>query len=101
MKVLVTGATGFFGGNLVRVLHARGHDVRYLARGGKTAIAAKDLPNATPIAGEFWFSAKGTSDDDGFVRIPLAGLPRQQFHMQVVRHPDHAVTTQSLDPNPI
>ena len=32
MKVLVTGATGFIGGNLVRALEARGYQVRALVR---------------------------------------------------------------------
>jgi uncharacterized protein YbjT (DUF2867 family) len=52
MKVMVTGATGFFGGNLVRVLHARGHHVRYPARGGKAAVAARDHSGCEPVAGD-------------------------------------------------
>ncbi len=34
MKVLVTGATGFIGGNLARRLVAQGHQVKALARPG-------------------------------------------------------------------
>ena len=38
MKVLVTGATGFIGGNLARELYARGYEVRALARPGSNSL---------------------------------------------------------------
>ena len=38
MKVLVTGATGFIGGNLARELCARGYDVRALVRPGANTL---------------------------------------------------------------
>jgi dihydroflavonol-4-reductase len=41
--VLVTGATGFFGGNLARVLCLGGNRVRVLARGGRRPVALEGL----------------------------------------------------------
>jgi dihydroflavonol-4-reductase len=41
--VLVTGATGFFGGNLARVLCRRGRRVRVLTRSGRRPIALDGL----------------------------------------------------------
>ena len=38
MKVLVTGATGFIGGNVARALQARGHEVRSLVRPGSSTL---------------------------------------------------------------
>ena len=38
MKVLVTGATGFIGGNLARKLAAQGHQVKALARPGSNTL---------------------------------------------------------------
>ena len=38
MRVLVTGATGFIGGNLARALCARGYDVRALVRPGSNTL---------------------------------------------------------------
>lgn len=52
MKVLLTGATGFLGGNLLRVLCERGYDVRYISRGGKDAIAAQGLANVEKMVGD-------------------------------------------------
>lgn len=40
----------------------------------------------TPIAGEFWFDAKGTSDADGFVRILRPATPRG-WDLVVMKHP--------------
>ena len=42
MKVLVTGATGFIGGNVARALHARGYEVSALARKGSSTLTLKD-----------------------------------------------------------
>lgn len=50
MKVLVTGATGFVGGALVRALLARGDQVRVLLRGPGADAAA--WPGAEPHAGD-------------------------------------------------
>ena len=41
MKVLVTGATGFIGGNLARELCSRGHHVRALVRPGSSALTTE------------------------------------------------------------
>ena len=43
MKVLVTGATGFVGGNLVRALNGRGYDVRALVRRKSSTLTLENL----------------------------------------------------------
>ena len=43
MKVLVTGATGFIGGNLARTLVDRGYDVRALVRPNGNPLALRDI----------------------------------------------------------
>ncbi len=43
MTVLVTGATGFIGGNLARALTARGDEVRALVRPGANDLAIRDI----------------------------------------------------------
>ena len=42
MKVLLTGGTGFVGGNVARALQAAGHDVRALARTGSSTLTLRD-----------------------------------------------------------
>ena len=42
MKVLVTGATGFIGGNLARLLSRQGYNVRALVRPGSDALTIND-----------------------------------------------------------
>ena len=44
MKVFLTGATGFIGGNLVRMLLADGHEVRALVRAGSDQRNVAGLP---------------------------------------------------------
>ena len=51
MKVLVTGATGFIGGNLARELCARGYEVRALARPGSSLLTIENT-GAEPVAGD-------------------------------------------------
>ena len=47
MKVLVTGATGFIGGNLARDLCKQGHDVRALIRPGSKTLTTEGTGIAT------------------------------------------------------
>jgi len=51
MKVLVTGATGFIGGNLARELWRRGDDVRALVRPGSNRSAIEDT-GIIPVEGD-------------------------------------------------
>ena len=51
MKVLVTGATGFIGGNLARELWRRGDDVRALVRPGSNRLTIENTGIA-PIEGD-------------------------------------------------
>ena len=49
MKVLVTGATGFIGGNVARALQARGYDVRALIRAGSSTLTLTDTGIETAL----------------------------------------------------
>ncbi len=51
MKVLVTGATGFIGGNLARELWRRGEDVRALVRPGSNRLTIEDT-GIVPMEGD-------------------------------------------------
>ncbi|MBC8280165.1 MAG: NAD-dependent epimerase/dehydratase family protein [Chloroflexi bacterium] len=51
MKVLVTGATGFIGGNLARELWRRGDDVQALVRPGSNRLTLKDT-GIVPVEGD-------------------------------------------------
>ncbi|MCA8975057.1 MAG: carboxypeptidase regulatory-like domain-containing protein, partial [Planctomycetes bacterium] len=48
----------------------------------------------TPMAGEFWFLRKGTTDADGVIDIPIDGIAHG-VHMQVLRHPEFGTCTRS------
>ncbi len=71
MKVLVTGATGFIGGAVVRALVHRGIDVRVLARAGA------DLQNLQGLTVE---RVEGDLRDQSSLRKLLAGC-RQLYHV--------------------
>ena len=71
MKVLVTGATGFIGGAVVRALVHRGIDVRVLARAGA------DLQNLQGLTVE---RVEGDLRDQASLRQSLAGC-RQLYHV--------------------
>lgn len=47
MKVLLTGATGFIGGNLALALVARGYQVRALVRPGSDTRAIDSIGSAS------------------------------------------------------
>ena len=51
MKVLVTGATGFIGGNLARELWRRGDDVQALVRPGSSRLTIEDT-GIIPVEGD-------------------------------------------------
>ena len=51
MKVLVTGATGFIGGNLARELWRRGNDVQALIRPGSNRLTLQDT-GIVPVEGD-------------------------------------------------
>lgn len=51
MKVLVTGATGFIGGNLARMLWRNGYQVRALVRPGSNTTAIDDT-GIEPVTGD-------------------------------------------------
>jgi dihydroflavonol-4-reductase len=70
-KVLVTGATGFIGANVVRALLARGEDVRVLVR------PTSDQGNLAGLPVEV---ASGDLRDDGSVRRAVRGC-RRVFHV--------------------
>ena len=71
MKALVTGATGFVGGAVVRALVARGSDVRVLARAGA------DLQNIQNLAVE---RVEGDLRDPVSLRRSLTGCG-QLYHI--------------------
>lgn len=59
MRILLTGATGYVGGRLLKALEARGHELRCLARnpanlasrvGPGTRVVAGDVLDATSLA---------------------------------------------------
>lgn len=49
----------------------------------------------TPLAGEFWWTHRGTSDGDGFVRIDRPKGDRD-WHIAVVKHPKAGVAVVPL-----
>ncbi len=63
--LLVTGATGFVGSSLTRVLHERGYALRCLIRPGATASNLRGLPHER---------VDGTLEDEGVLRDALRGV---------------------------
>jgi uncharacterized protein YbjT (DUF2867 family) len=47
VKIFLTGATGFMGGELLKALHSRGHEITTLVR---TAQKATAFPSSVTIA---------------------------------------------------
>jgi nucleoside-diphosphate-sugar epimerase len=79
MKVLVTGATGFIGGHLVRHLLAQGHGVRALTR-----RRAGSEDRVAPLAEAGVELAWGEVTDLGSVRSAVQGV-EAVFHLAAVR----------------
>ena len=71
MKALVTGATGFIGGAVVRALVDRGIDVRVLTRG------ESDLHNLQDLTVE---RVEGDLRDEASLRKALTGC-QQLYHV--------------------
>ena len=61
MRVAVTGATGFVGRELVRQLHAAGHEIVGLLLPSETAATVLAVHHAAPSAHSLssWVSGKG------------------------------------------
>src|SRR4051812_1615852 len=51
MRSFVTGGSGFLGRELIRALVGKGHEVRAIARSGKSAAAVK-AAGAEPVSGD-------------------------------------------------
>lgn len=47
----------------------------------------------TPMAGDFWYLAKATSDEDGLIDVPVGKIG--DIHEQIVKHPDYGVCSRS------
>jgi Nucleoside-diphosphate-sugar epimerases len=89
MRVLVTGATGFLGGNLLRMLCDDGHYVRYLSRQGRVALVALDYPQAECCEGDLNDSLsleKACKDIDWVFHAAaiVSSLERDRSQMELV-----------------
>jgi uncharacterized protein YbjT (DUF2867 family) len=73
MDILITGGTGYIGGNLIPVLLGRGHRVRVLTR----AESAERVPaGATPVIGDALDQASVTgASREGDTIVHLVGTP--------------------------
>jgi nucleoside-diphosphate-sugar epimerase len=71
VKYFVTGATGFLGGRVARLLRAAGHDVVALVRDPSQAVA---------LASEGVELARGDVTDRASLRVPMASADRV-FHI--------------------
>ncbi len=66
MRVLLTGATGLLGGELLKLLLAEGHEVRCLLR--------PDSPNASRLEGQRCDVFRGDAGDEGDIYRALGGM---------------------------
>jgi uncharacterized protein YbjT (DUF2867 family) len=64
MRVFLTGGTGFIGGEVARLLRARGDEVRALVRNPAKAGALEVIT--------FWATGKKAMDELGWTSRPLS-----------------------------
>ncbi|MYX34620.1 NAD-dependent epimerase/dehydratase family protein [Streptomyces sp. SID8377] len=76
MRYLVTGATGFVGGHLVRHLTARGHEVTALVRGGRDVPGARSVPGDLVTGAGLAVALRGVDRIVHLAGVTKAGDPR-------------------------